>query len=1137
MSVNILVIIKRIAVLTLWFMPLGIGLVLALGCPLSGQAIPAITSDSGPIPSTLGRLCFWSPVSQQAEFAAVYQRELAPLLAQHGLLLVNEESRETPDSLFCRLFQLEANVQLATIRRRLQQDPAWQKVLQDLATAWGQENGIDYRLESYQTPAGTGKTVVAATGMRQGVWQTFSAQDGLPSANILSQLQDRHGNLWFGTEAGVTRFDGLAFTTFTTADGLVDNNVQSIAEDSQGRLWFGTGTWNRNGSGISRYDGTTFTTFTTADGLAANSVQAIVQDRQGYMWFGTGTWRLPGKGLSRYDGRRFETFDTDDGLLGNTVPDLYIDERGLLWIATLDWQGPGGGIYTYDGSKFVPLEGVRALSITQDRQGHMWFGTGDGVKRYDGHKISSYSKNEGLIVSGARALVVDEEDRLWIGAFGSGVNRYDGSVFRSFNSSDGLGANMIWSMLEDREGHIWVSTHGGGVSRFLGARFAHVEAALDFASASFQDRQGHMWLAARGSTRRFDRKKLTANGDGQSLNWGAGSIFEDQQGHIWFGGHNGLVRYNGETFIPLGPEDMHAKYIVEDRDGALWFGTSWSKKGAMRYDGETFTALTTEDGLVDNGVWAILQDADGYMWFGTTGGVSRYDGENFQNYTVADGLADNWVRAIVEDQQGRLWFGTAGGLHFFADGKFISLAGRGDFSSNSINHIMEDPDGTLWLSEYGGGVSRYDGQVLQSLTRRDGLISNAVEHISRDKDNYFWISTEGGVTRYRPARIPPSIEIQDVITDRSLGAVDTLRLSSNEGFFIVEFRGGSFTTPADGLAYVYRLQGHEEAWRTTRVNRVGYTDLPVGDYTFQVKAVDRDLNYSTSPTTVRVFIRPPYAQIGLWGGLVLSLVGVVLASAFGIRRQRAQRRAEQNLLRRMEQELEEARQLQLSMLPSEKPFHAHIEIAWDMLTATEVGGDYYDYTLSEDGTLTVILGDATGHGMVAGTMVSATKSLFLNLAHQSSITEIFSAMSRSLKGMQLKRIGMAMNMVKIKDRILYASSAGIPPILLYRAATGQVEEILIEGMPLGYSVSAEYEQRMFELAPGDAVLLMSDGLPERLNGADEEYFYTRTKLLFAEVATGTPDVIIQRLIQGGEEWANGRPQDDDITLVVLKMKV
>lgn len=102
--------------------------------------------------------------------------------------------------------------------------------------------------------------------------------------------------------------------------------------------------------------------------------------------------------------------------------------------------------------------------------------------------------------------------------------------------------------------------------------------------------------------------------------------------------------------------------------------------------------------------------------------------------------------------------------------------------------------------------------------------------------------------------------------------------------------------------------------------------------------------------------------------------------------------------------------------------------------------------------------------------------------------------------------------------------------------TQQIEEILIEGMPLGYSTQAQYEEQEFELEMGDTILLMSDGLPERLNTQEEELGYPRTEALFKEVAERSPEEICQHLAQSGEVWAEGRPQDDDITFVVLKVK-
>lgn len=79
-------------------------------------------------------------------------------------------------------------------------------------------------------------------------------------------------------------------------------------------------------------------------------------------------------------------------------------------------------------------------------------------------------------------------------------------------------------------------------------------------------------------------------------------------------------------------------------------------------------------------------------------------------------------------------------------------------------------------------------------------------------------------------------------------------------------------------------------------------------------------------------------------------------------------------------------------------------------------------------------------------------------------------------------------------------------------------------------------EESFEVAPGDVILMLTDGLPERLNPRDEYFDYDRTKALFAEAASRTPEEICEALLKGGEDWAEGRPQDDDITLVVLKAK-
>src|SRR5262249_28028937 len=145
-------------------------------------------------------------------------------------------------------------------------------------------------------------------------------------------------------------------------------------------------------------------------------------------------------------------------------------------------------------------------------------------------------------------------------------------------------------------------------------------------------------------------------------------------------------------------------------------------------------------------------------------------------------------------------------------------------------------------------------------------------------------------------------------------------------------------------------------------------------------------------------------------------------------------------------ELAEARQLQLSMLPRTIPQLPHLEIAAYMKPATEVGGDYYDFHLSDDGTLTVAVGDATGHGLKGGTVVTATKSLFNHLAQEANIPAIFQQSSRALKLMNLRSLFMAMTIIKVKGHELTFSSAGMPPVLIYRAEQKRVEEVSLAGI-------------------------------------------------------------------------------------------
>jgi serine phosphatase RsbU (regulator of sigma subunit) len=238
---------------------------------------------------------------------------------------------------------------------------------------------------------------------------------------------------------------------------------------------------------------------------------------------------------------------------------------------------------------------------------------------------------------------------------------------------------------------------------------------------------------------------------------------------------------------------------------------------------------------------------------------------------------------------------------------------------------------------------------------------------------------------------------------------------------------------------------------------------------------------------------------------------------------------------RKTKELEEARNLQLSLLPKDLPLIKGLDIAVYMETATEVGGDYYDFYENENGELTVLIGDATGHGLNAGTMVTATKSLFNSFASEPDIIETFDKISHSLKRMNFKFLSMCLMLLKFNNGKIKISSAGMPPALVYRKKLRDVEEILIKGMPLGSARSFPYELKEIDVEHGDTILLMSDGLPELFNENKEMFGYKKIREDFIEFGDQTSAEIIDSFKQRMKKWSGDFPLHDDVTMVIIKM--
>lgn len=240
--------------------------------------------------------------------------------------------------------------------------------------------------------------------------------------------------------------------------------------------------------------------------------------------------------------------------------------------------------------------------------------------------------------------------------------------------------------------------------------------------------------------------------------------------------------------------------------------------------------------------------------------------------------------------------------------------------------------------------------------------------------------------------------------------------------------------------------------------------------------------------------------------------------------------------KRTSDELAAVKELQLSLLPEKSPLIKSIDIAFHMGAATEVGGDYCDYINGYDDSLTFAIGDATGHGARASTMVMATKMIFNEHATRKTVSGFLRHASTTIKNLKLPKLYMAFALGRITGNRLEISGAGIPPALLYKSRTGSIQYINLKGLPLGTFVLLDYEEKEYSLDPGDVLLLMTDGVTEMYNSAGDMYETNLIEEQIKEFSHLTAQEIVNLLFDRASNWRGNEPLHDDMTMLVLKIK-
>ena len=276
---------------------------------------------------------------------------------------------------------------------------------------------------------------------------------------------------------------------------------------------------------------------------------------------------------------------------------------------------------------------------------------------------------------------------------------------------------------------------------------------------------------------------------------------------------------------------------------------------------------------------------------------------------------------------------------------------------------------------------------------------------------------------------------------------------------------------------------------------------------------------------------PWWARIESFIIYVLLFVSLIFF-VFKIREKQNNERQEG---KRKAKEIEEAKNLQMSLLPKKTPVVEGLEITTYLKCASEVGGDYFDFLQSDTGTLYSICGDATGHGVTSGIMVAVTKAA-LNGIDLEDPSVMLQKLNKIVRRINFGTLRMSLSIAAVTKDSITISSAAMPPAYLYNAIDNKLEELLISNLPLGGMDKEQFTSVTRQFNKGDICVMLSDGLPELPNIKNELLDYPNVFKCINENAMKSAEEIKDALVTLSNDWSGGLMNPDDITLVVIKHK-
>lgn len=662
-------------------------------------------------------------------------------------------------------------------------------------------------------------------------FEHISINEGLSQGTVRCIFQDSRGFMWFGTQDGLNRYDGLQFKKYKhepdDTTSLKNNTIFSICEDNQGKLWIGT----EIGLDLFNRETETFTHFNNSSQIPypfdGYTIWSLYADAEDVLWIGTN-----GAGLYKLD---------------------LLNWKNVVKVLLPIFQQPENHTSNIDSIKID-----NATSFLKDKSGNFWAGNFSGLMKFDNETktFSSFLiKKSDSHYWFARAICEDKQGNLWIEA-GKALH------FIPFNSDKAINFQTqpfisthfykypsylrdwknLGPLLVDRLNTVWIGTRFGPVNfNPQTEQFTLYQNEPDKphsfhgnqVKSIFEDRSGVVWFGSfeDGINKcypnqvKFTRVKHEP-GLANSLSHNfVMAIYEDDSGTLWVGanGLNKIVR-NQNRYSP--PQFTHYQHdnnnpnslsgndirsIIKDKSGMLWIGTF--QKGLNKFNPQTgdFTVYKHDpenpNSISDNNVWIIHKDKSGELWLGTRNGLNKFirETESFVYFHHESQAPENpnhdWITCIAEDDSGIFWLGTnGGGLKRFdprltanAPDKFAYFKhdpnNLNSLSDERIRSLLIDQSGFLWIGTASGSLDKFDSKqnIFTHFNEKDGFPGSAINGILEDgaspdgAGGNLWISTNNGFFRFNPET-------------KTLRSFDT-----RDGLQGLEFNGGSyFKSPKTG---------------------------------------------------------------------------------------------------------------------------------------------------------------------------------------------------------------------------------------------------------------------------------------------------------------------------------------------------